>query len=41
MKRLVKKRLGNPKLRKEFETWFQAELKKSVQADKKILEVLD
>lgn len=41
MKRLVKKDMEDPKLRKEFEAWFQKELKKSVEEDKEILRVLD
>jgi len=41
MKRLVNKTSEDSKLRKEFEAWFQKELKKSVEADKEILKALD
>lgn len=42
MKRLVKKaETEDPKLRKEFESWFQQELKKSIREDREVLETLD
>ncbi len=41
MKRMPKKTVEDPKLRKEFETWFHTELKKSIQEDKEILKALD
>ncbi len=41
MRRLVKKAPEDPKLRKEFEAWFQKELNRSIEEDKEILKALD
>ena len=37
----AKKSAKNTKARREFQSWFRKELKKSVKANKEILEALD